>query len=64
MVAAAKGVKVGHVPGEGRGYFKLVDGSSHHSLVANNGIQVTAAVCTPFTSIHLKGKRHKHGTLL
>lgn len=39
-VAAAKGVKVAQVLGEGRGYFKLVDGSSHHSLIAKNDTQV------------------------
>ena len=39
-VAAAKGVKVAQVVGQGQGYFKLVDGSSHHSLIAQNGTQV------------------------
>lgn len=33
VVTAAKGVKVAQVVG-GRGYFKLVNGSSHHSLIA------------------------------
>ena len=41
VVAAAAGVKVAQVLGEGRGYFKLVDGSSHRSLVAQDGTQVT-----------------------
>lgn len=40
ILAAAEGVKVAQIRASGRGYFKLVDGTSQHSLIAENGTQV------------------------